>query len=80
MLVYLYQTDRHIDEQDLEANNISMMHSHNEEDPFCKLVKQLENSQRFASAGEKYIINIMMITKSIALLSQTFHYNTDIKT
>ena len=79
MLQHLYDYHGHIDEVDLEANNLKMMKAYDADTPIVLLYAQLENGRDFAQTAGMVISGDMLVTKGVTLLSNTGMYTDAIK-
>ena len=56
-----------------------MMGPYEPAEPLARLIEQLEKGGEFAHAGGQTILEAMMVSKGITLLSHTTNFNKDIK-
>ena len=71
MLQHLFSSYGAVDEIDFEENIVKMMGPYDPTEPLARLIDQLEMGRDFSRAGGQTIVDAMMVSKGITLLTQT---------
>ena len=79
MIQHLFTSYGEIDEINLEENVVKMMDPYDPAEPLALFIEQVERGREFARAGGQTISEVIMVSKGITPLAQTYMFNKYIR-